>query len=1019
MKRLSRLLVAFIAALIMVSAVPSGVGALEPPRPGELAKLAEQGKLDEAIAAAKELGTDEYSPDLEANVRRQLDAIATGKRDSLIMSAPATGLYSSRMRSIGTNYLPVILIDFDDYPATITQSQLQELVGGNGGTGAAYPMESLTNYYRRSSNNLLNLQPQVLGIYHYPGPRSAIPVDGEQALVQQAFRYFDDQGVDFTQFDNDGNGNVDYPIVFWTGPRSEWMGQWWGHYGESGSSIVLYDGKRLGTWSWQWEPLLTDPTSNQVVIHETGHALGLPDLYDYDENVGPDGGVGGMDVMHYNRGDHNAFSKWSLGWSVPGIVSGDTSAVSLDVSPSSSQSVIVTPGFSATSPYREFYLVEARNKTQNDAVSFYPTDSRLMVWHVDATLNAYQNGYRFNNSRSEHKFLRLMEADGLEEIEGSGLCFDTDDLWNVGQTFSPTSVPNSSYYDGSTSGVSVSNISRSGSTMSFTASASAPVDPNDRPGDIPGGSLGASPVSAWLSAAEDHNDVYAVQLTAGDRISISLNGAAGTDFDMSLFGPGTTSISGATQLASATSGTYPDTISYTAATTGTHYLNTYVYSGAGSYTLTYSITRTDHPNNIPGVALPGNPFSTTLDNVTDPHDVFYVDLVAGQELAVNLTGSQGTDFDMALYAPSATSIGGSILASALSSSYPDRLTYLVPTTGRYYLDVYSYSGAGTYTVNYSVTSDDNIPGRPLPGSPYSTTISTVTDVHDVYSVELLAGQLFTVRLDGPLSSDLDLRLFDSASTSINTGAMVAYAGGNSYPDTLTYTATATGTYYLDVLTLYGSGTYTLNHSVMNPASLVVSASATAPLYGRAVQITGTLTNASTGSPIVGEPLVLQRSTGTGWSDFAPVVTDASGQISYSVSQLDRTYYRLTAGGDGSTVLPVESNGVTIVPAPSVGNPYAPTTMRRSTAYTVYGYLRPKHASGSRPIRIYKWKRTSTGAWRSYGYVLATASNYSTYSKYSVRMSLPSTGKWRLRAYHPADGTHAASWSASYDYVTVR
>jgi len=51
-----------------------------------------------------------------------------------------------------------------------------------------------------------------------------------------------------------------------------------------------------------------------VVIHETGHALGLPDYYDYDDKVGPRGGVGGLDMMDNNWGDHNPFSKWLLGW---------------------------------------------------------------------------------------------------------------------------------------------------------------------------------------------------------------------------------------------------------------------------------------------------------------------------------------------------------------------------------------------------------------------------------------------------------------------------------------------------------------------------------------------------------------------------------------------------------------------------------------------------------------------------------------------------------------------------------
>ncbi len=35
------------------------------------------------------------------------------------------------------------------------------------------------------------------------------------------------------------------------------------------------------------------------------------------------------------------------------------------------------------------------------------------------------------------------------------------------------------------------------------------------------------------------------------------------------------------------------------------------------------------------------------------------------------------------------------------------------------------------------------------------------------------------------------------------------------------------------------------------------------------------------------------------------------------------------------------------------------------------------------------------------------------------MKLPSKGSWRLRAFAPADTKHLKTWSAKYDYVTVK
>jgi hypothetical protein len=112
-----------------------------------------------------------------------------------------------------------------------------------------------------------------------------------------------------------------------------------------------------------------------------------------------------------------------------------------------------------------------------------------------------------------------------------------------------------------------------------------------------------------------------------------------------------------------------------------------------------------------------------------------------------------------------------------------------------------------------------------------------------------------------------------------------------------------------------------------------------------------------------------------------------------------------------------SSSRTVTPKAYVRTPIAPTTMSTAKSYSVYGYLKPRHTSGTSPVRIYK-ERYSNGKWYAYGYVSAKASNYSSYSKYSVSMRLTKTGRWRLRAYH-ADTGHAASWSSGFDYVTVK
>jgi hypothetical protein len=78
------------------------------------------------------------------------------------------------------------------------------------------------------------------------------------------------------------------------------------------------------------------------------------------------------------------------------------------------------------------------------------------------------------------------------------------------------------------------------------------------------------------------------------------------------------------------------------------------------------------------------------------------------------------------------------------------------------------------------------------------------------------------------------------------------------------------------------------------------------------------------------------------------------------------------------------------------------------------------------IQCYRYEKLRGG---KYAYVLrktvsAKAYDYKphigrTYTKYlTTSLSLPYTGKWRIRAYHAPDATYAPTYS-SYKYITVK
>ena len=132
----------------------------------------------------------------------------------------------------------------------------------------------------------------------------------------------------------------------------------------------------------------------------------------------------------------------------------------------------------------------------------------LLVWHVDARLTRRGYDYRYDNSYTSHKLLRLMEADGLEQIETvASYWVKADDYYDSGHTFTDTSNPNSRKYDGSASNVAVTGIPGPSSSMTLTAgvAGTTPAD-TTKPHTTASGYDAAwhsSPVTVTFSASDE------------------------------------------------------------------------------------------------------------------------------------------------------------------------------------------------------------------------------------------------------------------------------------------------------------------------------------------------------------------------------------------------------------------------------------------------------------------------------------------------------------------------------------
>lgn len=431
--------------------------ALEPP------PASSRGRLPFAGAALR-LGNQRVAPHLLARLRARLAARLSGNKSILLFQSPTGGLPSE-----GNPRILVLLVDFDDYPARPgdTPDVMHSKIFGGGGK---FPYESMSAYYRRSSFGKLNLQGDVLGWFR-AGKREDVPQtwEGREAVLRKALEAYKDR--DLSVYDSDGDGAIDYVAVIWTGPVGKWATFWWGCATTFSDRNFSVGGKRLGAYSWQGVLSNGDGPDDEfdptTLIHETGHALGLPDYYDYKPGVGPDGGVGGFDMMDGGKYDHNCFSKMLLGWTEPRLIyaAGD---YTLQPAAEGGDCAMLVAAGRTKDVFGEFFLLENRRPVANDYSKVM--SGGLTIWHVDARRSADGAEFVYNNQDTGHKLLKILESGGAEGLEsGESKIFMPTEFYLEGRALRADTVPSSRLYDGTDTGINL--VSRGGAAeVTFTVS---------------------------------------------------------------------------------------------------------------------------------------------------------------------------------------------------------------------------------------------------------------------------------------------------------------------------------------------------------------------------------------------------------------------------------------------------------------------------------------------------------------------------------------------------------------------
>ncbi len=398
-----------------------------------------------------------------------------------------------RAQNLGTQSILVILASFSDQGSVgTTEAQWNSSLFGATG--------SVKGYYDEVSYGQLTLSPAtesygtanngIVGWLNlgYNHPNTGGNTDDRNRQLTKDAIVAADPYIDYSSYDADSNGYITntelHVIVIVAGYEASYGGsptpKVWGHRWSLGWSVPAptVDGVVVGDYSngggyaqfgeWHGPALSGHIATIGIMVHELGHDLSWPDLYDTD---GSSEGVGEWSVMGSGSwlgttfsgdtpGHPSAWEKWYQGWLTPVQLQGTNTNYNVPrVEDNKTNSVIqlldnpngVDWSFGQTSGTGEYFLVENRQKTGYDAAL---PGCGLLIWHIDET--------RTSNNAENRKLVDLEEADGLNHLDNMTNRGDPGDPFpgsSNNTTFNNASNPNSKLYDNSVSGVSVTNIS--------------------------------------------------------------------------------------------------------------------------------------------------------------------------------------------------------------------------------------------------------------------------------------------------------------------------------------------------------------------------------------------------------------------------------------------------------------------------------------------------------------------------------------------------------------------------------
>ena len=378
---------------------------------------------------------------------------------------PDDGLLEGRKLSRGTVRGLTLIVNFADVKTNIGPSDVTAMFNADDYTENGNEC-SVKEYFRRVSNGKLTYTNDVFGPIELSMRRSHYinTLLFEEALEKAVAAH----GIDLSAYDSRGEGIVDAINILYAG-ESQYSGELWPH-----NSVRAVQKGNVRTHFYQLTGLGVIKSDLRIgtICHENAHMLcRFPDMYDYGERDGDhekSQGIGRYCLM--GSGNHLnerrspaavcAYLRDLAGWCDTEV---DLNTAGGYVARQGDYGTVMK---FRTDKANEYFVVENRAKSGLDK---HLPDGGLAVYHCDTLgSNEWQQG-----TRNQHYQCALLQADGHLDLENNRNAGDEGDLYGSadGVALSHTTLPSSREWDGTDSGLVVSDIGPTGDEIGFVIGA--------------------------------------------------------------------------------------------------------------------------------------------------------------------------------------------------------------------------------------------------------------------------------------------------------------------------------------------------------------------------------------------------------------------------------------------------------------------------------------------------------------------------------------------------------------------